>query len=129
MGVCEAVMPWHESHTVPFSHLGVVSSVPSEGGVFGILSGAEYLLISESWNLKARLLDLISILNGPEHLEVIYELCPETERQKRAEALKQESLEYQRSSAASNGTLPGIRFWANPPSSFDHSSASEAIES
>ena len=115
-------MPWHHSQTVPFSRIGVVSSVPSEGGVFGILSGDAYLLISESWNLKARLLDLISILKGPENLDVIYELCPEADRQKRAETLMQESLKRQ-PGTASNGALPGIRFWANSPGALDHNPA------
>jgi len=103
--------------------MGVVSSVPSEGGVFGILSGDAYVLISESWNLKARLLDLISVLNGPENLKVMYELCPEADRQKRAETLKQESVKRQPAPLTSNGTLPGIRFLAHAPGAPDQGSA------
>src|SRR5690349_18489852 len=119
-------MPWHDPHTVPFSRMGVVSLVPSESGVFGILSGDAYVLISESWNLKARLLDLISILNGPENLDVIYELCPEADRQKRAEVLKQESVKRQPVPIAADDALPGIRFWAHAPGALE--GAADALD-
>lgn len=112
-------MPWRDPRTVPFSRIGVVSSVPSDSGVFAILSGEAYVLVSDSWNLKARLLDLISVLNAPEHLSVKYELCPEAERPSRLEILQRESLAPDAQPAAAAKTLPGLTFWSGMSDGFE----------
>src|SRR3954451_9145879 len=100
-------MPWRDARDVPFSRIGVVSTVPSESGVFGVRSEDKFVLISDSWNLKARLLELINLLGAPDNLSVVYELCPESERSSRVELLARESLEQPTLAAHSSRPLPG----------------------
>jgi len=88
--------------------------------VYGIRSGESYLLIGESWNLKARLLGLITKLNAPENLCVDYELCSEADRAERAEILRRQSL-VEMPVNGRNGSLPGITFWASVPEAYDPS--------
>ena len=101
-------MAWSSSRTVPFSRINVVSSIPSEGGVFGILSAGQYLLVSESWNLKARLLDLINSLEGSEELTVAFEVCAEDDRLARTEFLRRELLSGSGNPELTQKPLPGI---------------------
>lgn len=103
-------MLWENSHTSPFTRIGIVASVPSESGVFGIIAGNECLLIDDSWNLKARLLELINSLTGPDGLVVVYELCPENDRDARARQLREELRAALR--PAPSDRPPGISFWS-----------------
>lgn len=104
----ECGMPWREARTVPFTRLGIVSQVPSNGGVFAIMEGENCLLVSESWNLKARLLELINVLNGDEDLTVTWECCDDQDRENRRRQL---STDLMRNDDDGNGTrpLPGIQ--------------------
>jgi len=86
--------------------------------VFGILAEDRCVLIGESWNLKARLLELINTLHSPETLTIIYELCSEDQRLRRREVLHGELV---------SGTQPsnlqasrnGISFWQSVPDGGD----------
>jgi|SRR4051812_43192916 len=122
-------MPWRDARDVQFSRIGVVSTVPSEGGVFGVRSEDRFVLISETWNLKARLLELINALGAPENLSVVYELCPEAERSSRVELLTRESLEQQDSPGHPARGLPGLRFWASQRPSLDSPPQADGLDS
>ena len=103
-------MPWRDARTVPFTRLGVVSQVPSESGVFAIMDGGICLLIGETWNLKARLLELINVLSGEEELTVTWECCDDGEREKRRHQLASEITH--KNDEPDNGSkrhLPGIQ--------------------
>lgn len=106
-------MAWRSPQTVPFTRIGIVSQVPSESGVFGLVSGDACLLVAESWNLKARLLDLINILAGPVELSVVFELCPESEAEARCQELHKE-LMISAENQPATGHPPGISFWSAP---------------
>ena len=66
-----------------------MSQVPSDAGVFAVMDGGDCLLVSDSWNLKARLLDLINALSGEENLTVTWEICAEAECEERVRYLTQ----------------------------------------
>lgn len=104
-------MPWREPQTAPFTRIGIVSLVPSESGVFGLFSGDSCLLVAESWNLKARLLDLINTVSEPAELTIVFELCPETEAEARRNELQRDLLALPSEPVASGKRLPGISFW------------------
>jgi hypothetical protein len=109
-------MPWREPQSAPFTRIGIVSQVPSESGVFGLFSGNTCLLIAESWNLRARLLDLINTITEPVELTAVFELCPEAEAEPRRDELRREFLAPRRVPAPESETdkkLPGISFWLN----------------
>jgi len=84
--------------------------------VFGLFADGRCVLVGESWNLKARLLELINTLHSPETLMVKYELCTEDQRMRRREVLQKELL-----SATPPSTLHvnrnGISFWQGLPDS------------
>jgi len=90
-----------------------VSQVPSESGVFGLVAGDSWLIVAESWNLKARLLDLINTLNSPADLLIVYELCPESEAEARCRELYKEFM-VPADPPAPTGQPPGISFWSAP---------------
>src|SRR3954449_6809179 len=85
-------MPWRDSYSVPLTRIDVVSTVPSESGIYAIVHGDVYVLVGEAWNLKARLLELINMLPDLGELSLIYELCHEQERISRKEILASELL-------------------------------------
>ena len=93
--------------TVPFSRINVVSSIPSEGGVFGILSAGQYLLVSESWT-EGWLLDLINGLEGSEGLTVAFEVCAEDDRQARPSFSGVNCLSGSPNPEPNHKPLPGI---------------------
>ena len=104
-------MPWRDARSVPFTRLGVVSQVPSEAGVFAIMDGGDCLLVSDSWNLKARLLDLINVLSGEENLTVTWESCAEGECENRVRQLTQDLFSRLEDvdSTVTSRQLPGIQ--------------------
>lgn len=105
-------MPWQHSTTLPFSRIAIAASVPSESGVFGISANGQYLLLSSAWNLKARLLELISTVSESEPLTLTFELCPDAERQKRTEALARElPLRDAEEPLSAEQGPSGLRFW------------------
>ena len=83
-------MPWREPNTVPFTRIGIVSQVPPESGVFGITEGEVYLYVGESWNLRARLLELANVVTQPDGLAIVWERCPEADCAGRRSDLEQE---------------------------------------
>jgi len=99
-------MAWHSRRTVAFTRIAIVSEVPPSSGVFAVRDGTSYLLVGESWNLRARLLDLANALEGPTELHIDFELCPEDQRETRKNSL---SLEYLADSdPAVVSALPGL---------------------
>jgi len=99
-------MPWRSATSLPFTHIDIVSRVPSESGVYAILTGGACIFVGESWNLKARLLELASALEVG-HLTIAYELCPDEQRSDRKRALAAE-LMTEPSEDAPPPQLPGL---------------------
>jgi hypothetical protein len=104
-------MPWRDPHQVPLTRIDIVSQVPSESGVYGILDSGECLLVGEAWNLKARLLELMNILQDVGDFSVIYELCSEEERMARKEILAASMIRKSPPAELRTRELPGISFW------------------
>jgi hypothetical protein len=104
-------MPWRDPKTVPLTRIDVVSQIPSESGVYAILDADIYLLVGEAWNLKARLLELMNVLQDIGEFRVIYELCPEEERVARKELLGAALLRTAPTVEIRSRELPGITFW------------------
>ena len=102
-------MPWRDARSVPFTRLGVVSQVPSDGGVFAIMDGGDCLLVSESWNLKARLIDLINVLSGEENLTVTWETCSDQEREVRRWQLAGDLIQPREDGDFAARQLPGLQ--------------------
>jgi hypothetical protein len=103
-------MPWRDARTIPLTRIDIVSQVPSESGVYGILDGAVCLLVGEAWNLKARLLEFMNVLHEVGELSVIYELCREEERAIRKETLAVELIRHSPPPEIRSRELPGITF-------------------
>jgi hypothetical protein len=103
-------MPWRSPQSAPFTRIGIVSQVPSESGVFGLVSGDVWLLVAESWNLKARLLDLINTLSAPVELTIVYELCPEADAEARCREVRKALIMSMEQPVE---RPPGISFWAD----------------
>ena len=104
-------MPWRDPHTIPLTRIDIVSQVPSESAVYAIVTGDSCLLVGEAWNLRARLLELINILQDAGTFSVIYEICAEEERINRKETLGAELLRKDPPAEFRNRELPGISFW------------------
>jgi hypothetical protein len=85
-------MPWRESKSIPFTRIDIVARVPSDSGVYGIFEGECCIFIGESWNLKARLLELANVLTEIAHLTITYELCSDDARTDRKLELTNELL-------------------------------------
>ncbi len=85
-------MPWRDARSIPFTRIDIVAHVPSRSGVFAVLNEEQTcILVSATWNLKARLLDLANVLTS-QVLSITYELCPEDECAGRSAELNQELL-------------------------------------
>jgi hypothetical protein len=104
-------MPWRDPKTVPLTRIDVVSQIPSESGVYAIADGDAYLLVGEAWNLKARLLELMNVLQDVGEFRVIYELCPEEDRLARKEQIGVQLLNTASPVAMRTRNVPGITFW------------------
>jgi hypothetical protein len=105
-------MPWRNAQSVPFSRIDIVTQVPSASGVFGLMTGDSYLLIADSWNMKARLLDLINSIPFPAELTVLFELCPEHGAEARRNELAAEYTPPAHPAPAFPPDRPsGISFW------------------
>lgn len=102
-------MPWRDPHILPLTRIDIVSRVPSESGVYAIQDGEICLLVGEAWNLKARLLELVNVLQDAGEFELTYELCSEEERIQRKEKLAGILL-VANSSLTLARELPGISF-------------------
>jgi len=106
-------MPWPNATTAPFSRIGIVAGVPSDSGVYGIFRGDSCMLVGDTWNLKARLLELISTIPVVEELVVGYELCSESKAAELSASLQRELVD--RSPVVTPmqqaGQDHGIRFW------------------
>ena len=107
-------MLWRDPRTVPLTRIDIVAQVPSESGVYAILDGEACLLVGEAWNLKARLLELMNVLQDAGHFSVMYELCGEEERSVRKQTLAS-ALIKKAPAAEIARELPGISFWNSPP--------------
>jgi excinuclease UvrABC nuclease subunit len=104
-------MPWRDPHNVPLTRIDIVSQIPSESGVYAIMDHEACLLVGEAWNLKARLLELMSVIKELGEFHVIYELCSDEERVARKENLSSALLRTSASMEIHDRELPGISFW------------------
>jgi hypothetical protein len=100
-------VPWDNAQSVPFTRLDVVAQVPSASGVFAVMDGEYCLLIGESWNLKARLLDLANLLDGETQLSILFETCPDEERECRKSAVTAQ-MEQHAANGRPERVLPGL---------------------
>lgn len=103
-------MPWLQPITVPFNRLQIVATVPSESGVYGVYDSNVCVFIGESWNLKARLLEIAGVLPEVGHLTIVYELCAEEARAARRAALAKELTPELDRARIVPPALPGISF-------------------
>ena len=104
-------MPWRDPQSIPLTRIDIVSQVPSESGVYAIFDGDVCLLVGEGWNLKARLLELVNLLQDVGEFRVIYELCSDDERVVRKESLARLLLRSAPRIELPARQLPGISFW------------------
>lgn len=120
-------MPWRDSVSLPFTRIAIVAQVPSESGVYAVFHGEKCVLIGNTWNLKAHLLELITGISDSDELSIKYEVLPEERAAERSETLNRELKKVQQAapSANGNGHLPGITFWDNAAGA-DPSNAHEA---
>lgn len=119
-------MYWREALSLPFTRIAIVSQVPSESGVYGVFREEQCVLVGNTWNLKAHLLELITGISGTDQLSVKYELLPEETATERAAALNRElkSTHSPVIQANGKGHLHGLSFWdtglgADPSSAHD----------
>jgi hypothetical protein len=56
------------------------------------VDGDSCIFVGDSWNLRARLLELAAALVDVSHLTIVYELCPDDDRPARKGALTAELL-------------------------------------
>jgi len=108
-------MPWRDPQSIPLTRIDIVSQIPSESSIYAIYDGEICLLVGEAWNLKARLLELMNVLQDVGEFRVVYELCPEEERPGRKEKLAGILLRTPPPSDLQARELPGISFWNSPP--------------
>lgn len=80
-------MPWRSARRVPFTRIDVAGDVPAEAGVFAVIDGDRCLLVSSTWNLKGRLLELLNSTAGLEPLDLVFELLPEAQHTGRVQEL------------------------------------------
>jgi hypothetical protein len=102
-------MPWREPHTVPLTRIDIVSRIPSKSGVYAIKDGEVYLLVGEAWNLMARLLELMNVLQDVGEFSVTYELCGERDRRRRKDEISGKLLSVKSANSLAK-SLPGISF-------------------
>ena len=108
-------MPWRDPQSIPLTRIDIVSQIPSASSIYAIYDGEICLLVGEAWNLKARLLELMNVLQDVGEFRVVYELCPEEERAGRKEKLAGILLRTPPPSDLKARELPGISFWNSPP--------------
>ena len=105
-------MLWIDPQTLPLTWVEIASKVPSESGVYAIMDDGECVLVGESWNLKARLLDMIKVVDGIGEFSAVIDLCPEKNRMERKEQLAAALLPKKPKAMSASATgLPGISFW------------------
>lgn len=104
-------MHWRDPHTVPLTRIDIVSQVPSDSGVYAILDGEDCLLVGDAWNLKARLLELMNVIQDSGDFSIIYELCSEEESAIRKETLSAALIRKPPATGIRAKELPGISFW------------------
>jgi hypothetical protein len=104
-------MPWRDPQSIPLTRIDIVSQVPSESGVYAVFDGESCLLVGEAWNLKARLLELMNVLQDVGPLRTVYELCGEEETPVRKETLARALLHNPPRVGLQTRQLPGISFW------------------
>lgn len=103
-------MPWREPKNLRLTRIDVVAQVPSESGVYAILDGEACILVGEAWNLKARLLEMMNVLQDIGEFHLTYELCPEEDRVRRKEELGATLLKKSSPIDFRSTDLPGISF-------------------
>jgi hypothetical protein len=103
-------MPWSDPQTIPLTRIDIVSQVPSASGVYAIYDGELCLLVGEAWNLKARLLELMNILQDIGEFRVVYDLCEEAERVAYKDKLTADLLRTDSQAERRAPELPGISF-------------------
>jgi hypothetical protein len=103
-------MPWGEATQLPFSRIAIVSRVPSESGVYAIWDGDSWVFVGDSWNLRARLLELAAVLGEVEHLTIAYEVCPDERRSDRKVALTSELIGQRGELSPPPVNAPGLLF-------------------
>ena len=103
-------MPWRDPQTVPLTRIAVVAGIPSESGVYAIYDGEVCLLVGEAWNLKARLLELMNVLQDVGEFQVTFDLCPEEVRVMRKDELAAELLQAAPTIDLPFRAVPGISF-------------------
>jgi hypothetical protein len=108
-------MSWRAPQTVPLTRIAVVARVPSESGVYAIYDGEVCLLVGEAWNLKARLLELMNVLQDVADFHVTFDMCAEEVRVARKEELAAELLHSDPAIDARVRHVPGISFWNTVP--------------
>jgi hypothetical protein len=108
-------MPWRDPQTFPLTRIAVVARIPSESGVYAIYDGELCLLVGEAWNLKARLLELMNVLQDVGEFQVTVDLCAEEVRMARKEELAAELLRSDPPDDLPLRGLPGISFWNTVP--------------
>src|SRR5690606_24274144 len=92
------------------TRIDIVSRVPSESGVYAINQGEVCLLVGEAWNVMARLLELMNVLQDAGDFSVTYELCGERDRRRRKEEISKTLLSVKAAESLAK-SLPGITFW------------------
>ena len=105
-------MPWRDAKSITFTHIDIVAYMPSESGVYAIFDAECCIFVGESWNLKARLLELAAALSDVSHLTVKYELCADQDRIERKNTLMVELVDQQAERPVRLMALPGISFSA-----------------
>jgi hypothetical protein len=108
-------MSWRDSKSVSFTRLDIVAHVPSESGVYAILDGDCCMHVGDSWNLKARLLEVANVIADSGRLTVMYELCPEDQLALRRSVLSAELLRKAGESEQNLNPLPGLWLRSQPP--------------
>jgi hypothetical protein len=101
-------MAWRNGISLPFTRIEIVSRVPPESGVYGIFEGDSCVFVGESWNLRARLLELASVLAEVGHLGIVYELCADEQRSDRKTALTAELIGQHPDESVPIPGLPGL---------------------
>ena len=108
-------MPWRDPQSTPLTRIDIVSQIPSESGIYAIYDKEICLLVGEAWNLKARLLELMNVLQDVGEFRVVYELCAEEERAARKDKLAGVLLRTPPPAELRVRELPGISFWNSIP--------------
>jgi hypothetical protein len=87
-------MMWHDAITIPFTRIEIVSRVPANPGVYAVMSGETCLLVGDSWNLRARLLELANALtsDGSQSITITFEYCDNDSLSDRRQELEQQLL-------------------------------------